>query len=230
MKRRHSRGDREKKSLQKDPTVRAARALLVPTALLLTLGIVVSCCSFLEEFGEGTLFYESSNRVIFQGVGISVICLGALGGLTIHVLHKSLRTRISGEKWKKSHICQCGRHEITRKYFSPRQEKQNEACSISTDNNLSKIAELDLGEPTYYFPPVEIHAYDIKLWELKCSGETDVDDDNDTDYKDYRRNNNIDLNIGTITEKISENKVSRKKADNTVSIKDLTKNEESKEE
>ena len=196
--------EREKKFFSKDPRLQTARAFLVPTALLLTLGIVISSCSFLEEFGKGTFFRHSSNRVIFQGVGIGLIVLGALGGLSMHILHKSVRTQTSVDVLKKwagkwsmtSQTCQCGKPHVTQNYFTSRQEKGNKIYSRSTDNT-SKLSTSDLGEPTYYFPPVEIHAYDIKLWELKCSGESDDDNDNNNETKGDLKFHTMITNSGT---------------------------------
>ena len=79
--------------------------------------------------------------------------------------------------------CQCGKTSRPHKTILHQgQEKGNKIYSRSTDNT-SKLFTSDLGEPTYYFPPVEIHAYDIKLWELKCSGESDDDNDNNNETK-----------------------------------------------
>ena len=123
----------------------------------------------------------------------------------MHILHKSVRKETSENVLKKwagkwsmtSQICQCGKRHITQNYFTSRQKKGNEVYSRSTDNNMSKLSTSDLGEPTYYFPPVEIHAYDIKLWELKCSREPDADNDNSNETKGDLKFHTMITNSGT---------------------------------
>ena len=96
-----------------------------------------------------------------------------------------------------SQTCQCGKPHVTQNYFTSRQEKGNKIYSRSIDNNMSKLSTSDLGEPTYYFPPVEIHAYDIKLWELKCSREPDADNDNNNETKGGLKFHTMITNSGT---------------------------------
>ena len=171
--RRHSRGIQEKRILQRDVRYRSAVLLFPPAAALLFLGAILTMCTWIETFGKDTVFWQPALRKWFQIVGIAMLVLSIVAGLSAYLLWKSVKTgnarmarktltspALSVAPLSQDAKCSDEISELT-ETGCPR---DNRAYQRSMENKIERLSE-----PTYHFPPVEIHAHDLEMWDLKCS-------------------------------------------------------------
>ncbi len=128
-------------------------------------------------------------------MGITLLVIGTVSGLTVYILYQSIKTGEDRAILKvvsdPSHMedncicCEKMRKKAAEASAAKGDPKQRNGVIIVNQVNTGKICgrcdknkNIKIGDPnqlTYYFPPVEIHAHDIFMWELKCSGE-DLDE------------------------------------------------------
>ncbi len=127
-------------------------------------------------------------------MGITLLVIGIVSGLTVYILFQSIKTGEDRAILKvvsdPSHMedncicCEKMRRQADKGSAKTNAKRGNGVIIVNQVNTgnicdgcdkKKKTKVGDPNQPTYYFPPVEIHAHDIFMWELKCSGE-DPDD------------------------------------------------------